>query len=74
MFLTNSVIAVAWSYLFQAFIIFVFSSLFMAVFITKFEKIVREKGGYPEDFEGISKWKYSDYLLWMVEQWTPESF
>ena len=67
MYQTNSVIAVAWTYLFQAFIIFVFSSLFMAVFITKFEKIVKEKGGYPEDFEGVLKWKYSDYLLWIVE-------
>jgi hypothetical protein len=46
----------------------------MAVFITKFEKVVREKGGYPEDFEGVNRWKYSDYLLWIVEQWTPESF
>ena len=74
MYLTNSVVAVAWTYMFQAFVVFVFLSLFMAVFMTRFDIVVKERGGYPEDFEGINKWKYSDYLLWVVQQWTPESF
>ena len=64
---TNSVVAVGWTYMFQAFIVFVFSSLFMAVYVTKFEVVIRDKGGYPEDFEGVHRWRYSDYLLWVVE-------
>jgi hypothetical protein len=67
MYQANSVVAVAWTYMFHAFIVFVFSSLFMAVFVTKFEFVVKDKGGYPEDFEGVHRWKYSDYLLWVVE-------
>lgn len=53
--------------MFQAFIVFVFSSLFMAVFVTKFDFVIRDKGGYPEDFAGVNRWKYSDYIIWVVE-------
>ena len=74
MYVTNSVVAVAWTCLFQAFVVFVFSSLFLAAFITSFEAVLRHKAGYPEDFEGLHTWRYSDYVLWVVEQWTPEAF
>lgn len=51
MVLTNAVVAVAWSYIFYFFVIFVFLSLFMAVFIISFEAAVKTDGmGYPEDF------------------------
>ena len=46
----------------------------MAVFIVSFEATVRENGGYPEDFVHKYTWEYSDYLLWIIEQWTFESF
>ena len=72
--LANTFVAVAWSYTFFFFLVFVFLSIFMAVFVVAFEANVRENGGYPEDFAHKYTWEYSDYLLWIVEQWTFKSF
>lgn len=73
MVLTNAVVAVAWSYIFYFFVIFVFLSLFMAVFIISFEVAVKTDGmGYPEDFQDRARWEYSDYTYWIIEQWFPE--
>jgi len=72
--LANSFMAVTWSYSFFFFLVFIFISIFMAVFIVSYEATVRENGGYPEDFVHNYTWEYSDYLFWIIEQWTFESF
>jgi hypothetical protein len=67
--LTNSFVAVVWSYIFYFFLIFVFLSLFMAVFIVNFENV----NTYPEDWtEDQYTWGYSDYVLWILKEWAPE--
>jgi hypothetical protein len=72
--MSNTFMALAWSYAFFFFLVFIFISIFMAVFIVSFETTVRENGGYPEDFVHNYTWEYSDYLFWIIEQWTFESF
>ena len=72
--LANTFVAVAWSFTFFFFLVFFFLSLFMAVFVVAFEATVRENGGYPEDFAKNYTWEYTDYLLWIIEQWTSKAF
>jgi hypothetical protein len=72
MVLSNAFVAVAWSYTFYFYVIFVFLSLFMAVFISAFDVALKTDGGYPEDFQDRARWEYSDYTYWILEQWMPE--
>jgi hypothetical protein len=52
------------------FLIFIFLTVFMAIFIVAFEQVVK-KEGYPSDFEEGAKWEYRNYFLWAIE-WVPE--
>ena len=72
--MANAVIAVGWSYMFYFFLIFVFLSIFSAVFVKAYEQSIRyHNTGYPEDFAPLAKWAYGDYLYWAIEQWMPQT-
>ena len=57
MVLANVFVAVVWSYSFYFFIVFMFLSLFTAVFINTYEETI-SKYGYPEDFQDKARWGY----------------
>lgn len=62
----NAFVALVWSYTFYFFLIFVFLSLFMAVFMISFENTVNNHG-YPSDFGEQSKWNYTEYMYWLLQ-------
>lgn len=69
---TNIVIAVVWTFAFFLFMLFIFMSIFMAIFIESHESTVSELG-YPSDFMDIAKWEYRDYMYWAID-WVPDRF
>lgn len=69
MFKTNSVVAVFWTFAFYFFLIFIFMSMFLSIFLEAYEMIVRSTG-YPEDYEEQTQWAYKDYLYWILD-WLP---
>lgn len=60
---------VIWCTLYFIFLIFVFMSIFMALFVVSYETVVKENG-YPSDIMDLAKWGYTRYLRWLIE-WMP---
>lgn len=66
----NAFITVVWTTAFVLFLVIVFLTLFVTIYMVSFEETVREQG-YPSDFKDLAKWGYRDYLYWAID-WLPE--
>ena len=72
--MSNTFVAVVWTFLFYFFLIFIFLSLFMAIFINSLKETISSDAfsGYPEDFMDKSRWDFGDYVYWVIEEWAPK--